>query len=150
MTNPTPDAPEFPAAEGYVYEQPAAPMAAPPKPKKTGLIVLSVLAVLLLGGAATFGVLYFKEKDHAKSLSLELDSTKKDLTASALRENAAKADLSKEQDLRNKAEEAQKKAESASVSNKACHDAANNLRAAAISQDQKKVEAALESVFLNC
>lgn len=108
MTNLTPDAPELPATQGYVYEQPA-----PPKPKRTDVIVLSVLAVLLLGGTTAFGVLYFKEKDHAKSVSLKLDTTKKDLTASALRENAAKADLAKEQDLRNKAEEAQKKAEAA-------------------------------------
>ncbi|WP_370943686.1 hypothetical protein AB5J62_31835 [Amycolatopsis sp. cg5] len=150
MTNPTPDAPEYPATQGYVYEQPVTPVATPPKPKRTGLIVLSVIAVLLLGGATAFGVLYFKEKDHASSVSLELDSTKKDLTASAQRENAAKADLAKEQDLRNKAEEAQKKAEGASTSNKACHEAANNLRAAAISQDEKKVEAAFEAVFLNC
>ncbi|MFD8498363.1 hypothetical protein [Amycolatopsis sp. NPDC059657] len=148
MTNPAPDAPEYPATQGYVYEQPAPP--APPKPKRTGVIVLSVLAVLLLGGATAFGVLYFKEKDRASSVSLELDAKKNELTAVAKRETDTKAELSKEQDLRNKAEEAQKKAESASTSNKACHEAANNLRAAAISQDEKKVEAAFEAVFLNC
>lgn len=166
MTNPTPDAPaqpeypqqqpeftpqpEYPATQGYVYEPQAVPVSAPPKPKRTGVIVLSVLAVLLLGGATAFGVLYFKEKDHASSVSLELDTKKSELAAVTKREADGKVELSKEQDLRNQAEEAQKKAESSSTANKACHDAANNLRSAAISQDEKKVEAAFEAIFLNC
>jgi uncharacterized protein HemX len=68
MTSPEPGQPgqHFPDAGGYLHagaQQPAPP-AGPPN-KRTAVVVLTILAVVMLGAAGTFGTLWLLERgDH--------------------------------------------------------------------------------------
>ena len=97
----------------------------PAKSKKTGILVVAILAVLFLGAAGAFGALYFSEKSDHDAVSAQLvDKDKaladKDKALSTANQNAEAA------------KKAQESAESKALGYKACHDAATALRDAAV------------------
>lgn len=150
MTNPV--QPAQPGAEFEAHtpaftpqEQPVAGVPAPvgPQPKKTGVVVLAVLAVLLLGAAGTFGALYFAEKSRASDLSKQLEDKDKRLTAQTMlgQQNLEQA---------RKADESAKKASDELAAAQKCREAAKSLTAAALANDNAKGEAALKDMMLNC
>jgi uncharacterized protein HemX len=130
--------PEWPAApqpvahvgEGTPYSpEPTTqqwPVSAPPaKSKKTGLVVVSILAVLFLGAAGAFGGLYLSEKSDHNAVSAQLVDKDKTLADKdkALSDAAQKADT---------AVKAQQAAESKALGYQACHDTAVALLHAAV------------------
>ncbi len=159
MTNPVsdpqqpavqPDAQRAPEFEVYTpsfapQQQAPAPVApvAPPKPKKTGIVVLSLFVVLLFGAAGAFGVLFFQEKGHSADLSKQVETKDREI-----------ADLSKQaknsKDDATKAEAATKKAEAEVASAQKCRSASKALMEAAIAQDDAKGEAAMKDIFTTC
>lgn len=122
---------------GAEMTEPTFDQPVPQRPKHTAVIVLSILLVLLVGGAASFGVLYFTEKEHSKTVA---EQQKKDLAAAFGRQNAAEAALRDERALR----------ESQNETPSNCRYAARALREAIIGKDQKKVEATLTTLFEKC
>jgi uncharacterized protein HemX len=131
-----PFTPEQPQTAQY-----PAPVA--PKPKKTGVVVLAIVAVLLLGAAGAFGALYFTEKKNASDLSKQVEGKDREIT-----------DLSKKAkdsaDQASQAQTAQKKAEADVAAAQKCRTAAKTLTDAAIAGDQARGEAALRDILLSC
>ncbi|MEV6715629.1 hypothetical protein AB0M48_26720 [Lentzea sp. NPDC051208] len=143
-----PAGPEFevytpPAFAPPLQQQPVAPAPVPTKPKKTGIVVLSLFVVLLFGAGGAFGVLFFQEKDRSADLSKQVEG--KDLEI---------ADLTKK--AKNSAEDtdravaAQKKAEADVVSSQKCKDAAKEIKSALVANDETKGEAAIKSLLVEC
>lgn len=131
-------------------EQPAVVAPVPPKPKRTGIIVLSIFMVLLFGTAATFGALFFVEKKHTADLSTQIEGKDREITDLTKKAKESKDDAVRAADLQKQAETAQKKAEADAASSQQCRDAARALRAAAIANDQGKGETAARDVFTHC
>ncbi|MET8757301.1 hypothetical protein [Lentzea sp. NPDC004782] len=169
MTDPVHDAqqpavePETPAAQPppefdvytpvFAPQQPEpAPVAqvAPPKPRKTGVIVLTVLVVLLFGAAGTCGVLLVQEKDHTAGLSRQIEGKDREIADLTRKVKESKEDAIRAADLQKLAEAAQKKAEAEAASSQKCRDAARALRAAAIAGDEASGLPAAKDVFANC
>jgi uncharacterized protein HemX len=119
------------------------PGAAPAPRKKTGVIVLSVVTVLLLVGAGAFGVLYLNEKKRSDTVASQLADKEKALTDSDKQLKDTKDKLSR-------AEEAKQAAETEKGQLAKCRDAATDLRAAAFADDQPRGEEALKALFLAC
>jgi uncharacterized protein HemX len=169
MTDPVHDAqqpavePEAPAAQpalefdvytpAFPPPQPApAPVAqvAPPKQRKTGVIVLTVLVVLLFGAAGTCGVLLVQEKDHTAGLSKQVEGKDREIADLTRKAKESKEDATRAADLQKQAEAAQKKAEAEAASSQKCRDAARALRAAAIAGDEASGVPAAKDVFTHC
>jgi uncharacterized protein HemX len=98
---------------------------APVKPKKTGLVVVSILAVLLFAAAGTFGGLYLSEKSSHDSVSAQLATANKLL---ADKEKSLTAALKDTETAKNEAADEKSKVESF----QACHDAVAALSNAVI------------------
>lgn len=150
MTDPVQPAQTGPAFEAYTpsftpQDQQAAP--APfqpqPQPKKTGVVVLAVLVVLLLGAAGTFGALYFSEKSTATDLSKQVEGKDREITDLTKKVKESK-------DEATKAADAQKKAETEAAAAQKCRTASKTLMEAAIAQDDGKAEAAMKDIFTTC
>ncbi|MFI6102021.1 hypothetical protein ACIA8G_41265 [Lentzea sp. NPDC051213] len=172
MTNPVFDAqqpaaePEPPAAqppvEFDVYTPvfppqqtapaPVEPMGpvAPPKPKKTGIVVLSVFLVLFFGAAGALGVLFAQEKDRSAGLTKQVEGKDREIADLTKKAQNSKDDALRAADLQKQAEAAQKKAEGDAATSQKCRDAARELRAAAIANDMNKGEAAGREIFTHC
>src|SRR5689334_15522858 len=133
MTNPVFDAQQpadeaqTPAAQpefdvftpAFAPQQPApAPVApvAPPKPRRTGVIVLTVLIVLLFGATGALGVLFAQEKDRSADLSKQVEGKDRDIADLNRKVKESKEDATRAADLQKVAEAAQKKAENDAVS----------------------------------
>lgn len=122
----------------------AAPAPAPaPKPKKTGVVVLAILTVLLLGAAGTFGALYFGAKGDASTLSKQVEEKNREIATLTKDVKAGKDDAAK-------AVEAQKKAEADAASAQKCRAAAKSLMEAALAQDDARGETAMKDIFTTC
>jgi hypothetical protein len=148
-----PAGPEFEVYTPPVFtppEQPAVVAPVPPKPKRTGIIVLSIFMVLLFGTAATFGALFFVEKKHTADLSTQIEGKDREITDLTRKAKESKEDAVRAADLQKQAETAQKKAEADAATSQQCRDAARALRAAAIANDQGKGETAARDVFTHC
>ncbi|MCR3748713.1 hypothetical protein [Lentzea californiensis] len=126
-----------------LQQQPVAPAPVPPKPKKTGIVVLSLFVVLLAGAGAAFGVLFFQEKGRSAELSTQVEGKDREI-----------ADLTKKAE--NSAEDtdravaAQKKAEADAVSSQKCKDAAKEIKSALVANDATKGEAAIKGLLVEC
>ncbi|MDX8037267.1 hypothetical protein SK803_44340 [Lentzea sp. BCCO 10_0856] len=150
-----PAGPEFEVYTPPAFAPPqqfAAPMPAPvpPKPKRTGVVVLAIFTVLLFGAAGAFGALFFMEKAHSADLSKQIET--KDREAADLTKKAkdSKDDALRASDAQKQAEAAQKKAEADAATSQQCRDAARELRTAAIANDQAKGTEAAKNVFTHC
>ncbi|MFS8098502.1 hypothetical protein LFM09_15330 [Lentzea alba] len=149
QTQPQPEFVPQPTFEAHTPEfvpQPeaaVAPAPVAPKPKKTGVVVLAVLVVLLLGAAGTFGALYVQERNRAADLSKQVEEKQKSLTAQTI---LAQENLESQRKHMAAAEEARKELESAKV----CRDAAREVTAAGLSQDQQKILTAVLSMMSKC
>ncbi|MEU4803132.1 hypothetical protein [Actinosynnema sp. NPDC023587] len=137
---------EFPL--GGPSAQSGPPPAAPRK--KTGLIVLSVLAVLFFATAGVFGVLYSNEVSENSGLSTQLADKEKQLTDSGTKLKDAQDEASKAKDAAQVAETGRKRAEDDGAAMVKCRDAARSLREAIFAQDKGRVEKALLDVVGTC
>jgi uncharacterized protein HemX len=150
----TPAGPEFevytPPAFVPPQEQPVAEAPVAPKPRKTGVIVLTVLLVLLFGATGALGVLFAQETDRTADLSKQVEGKDREIADLNRKVKESKEDATRAADLQKQAEAAQKKAEADAGSSQKCRDAARELRAAAIAQDMNKVEAAGREIFVQC
>ncbi|MEV6241441.1 hypothetical protein [Lentzea sp. NPDC051838] len=150
----TPAGPTFevytPPAFVPPQQQPVVEAPVAPKRKKTGVVVVSVLLVLLFGAAGAFGVLLVQEKDHSAELSKQVEVKDREISDLTRKVKESKDDATRAVDLQKVAEAAQKKAESDASSSQKCRDAARELRAAAIAQDINRVDAAGRDIFIHC
>ncbi|GLZ29497.1 hypothetical protein Lesp02_16870 [Lentzea sp. NBRC 105346] len=147
---PQPAVAQLPGLPPQVVEQPPVQPAPAPKPKKTGLVIVSIVAVLFLAAAATFGGLYFNEKSHSRELADTSSAQARELTKAGDDAKKLKADLATAEDARRKAEEAQKKAEGAVGNATKCQEAARTLRETAIAGDFDKLNRAVAEVLATC
>ncbi|GGU78360.1 hypothetical protein [Lentzea flava] len=147
MTEPVqPAQPQFEAyTPAFQPPQPEAVAPAPvaPKPKKTGVVVLAIVAVLLLGAAGAFGALYFVEKGHSTDLSKQVEG--KDREIADLTKKAKSAE-----DTATTATDERRKAENEMNSMKACRDAARAVTSAGISADEEKITQAILGMMTKC
>jgi len=146
QTQPAQTQPEFEVHTPEFETQPEAavvPAPVQPKPKKTGLVVLAVLVVLALGAAGTFGALYVSEKNRAADLSKQVEEKQKSLTAQTI---LAQSNLEEMQKALGSAKKAQDELESAKV----CRDAAREVTAAGVAQDEQKIMTAIFSMMSKC
>lgn len=127
----------------YLPQQHAPVMVTPPKPKKTGIVVLSLFMVLLFGAAGAFGVLFFQEKARAAELSKQIETKNGEITDLTKKAKDSKDDAAK-------ATDAQKKAEADAASAEKCRAASKALITAALAQDEVKGEAAMKDIFTTC
>lgn len=127
---------------------PAAPV--PPKPKRTGVVVIAVFTVLLFGAAGTFGTLFFLEKKHSADLSTQIEGKDREIADLGQKAKDNKDEAVKASDAQKKAESALKKAEDEASRSQQCRDAARALRAAALANDEAKGEAAGMDIFVHC
>lgn len=114
-----------------------------PKPKKTGLVIVTVFTVLFFGAAGAFGALFVLEKQNSHQLSEQVTAKDKEV-------KAAKEEMSKARNDQKKAEDAQKRAENETAQVAKCRDAARAFREASLGEDEQKWEKALDAVFINC
>ena len=142
MTEPTSAYPEHDQYPPEVVEPPVQPAPAP-KPKKTALVIVSIVAVLFLAAAATFGGLYFTEKKHSQALADTSSAQAKELSKANDDVKKAKADLATAEDARKKAEEAVGNATK-------CQEAARTIHEAAMAGDTTKLDQAVIVVFGLC
>jgi len=132
-------------------QQPApAPLAPAPARKKTAVVVLSVVTVLLFGAGTAFGILYSNEKSRNDSLTSQLSDKENELKDSAKNLQNSKDDLGKAKDAVKRAEDAQKKAEGDASLSVQCRDAARALREAAIGDNEAKGDEAFRNLFIVC
>jgi hypothetical protein len=133
-----------------VQPEMAVPPPAPPKPKRTGVVVVAVFTVLLFGTAGAFGTLFFVEKKHSADLSTQIEGKDREITDLTKKAKASLDDATKAVDAQKTAEAAQKRAEAEAARSQKCQDAARALRAAAVALDEAKAEAAGMEIFTHC
>jgi len=123
MTYPAPGQPGQP---GQPYPGPGSQQPAPSSPpKRTGVVVLAIVAVLMLGAAATFGALWYMERDDHKQTTEQLASKEKELADEKQAHEDTKDQLSA-------AEKAKTDAESKVTALTPCADAGKELARLAI------------------
>lgn len=118
--------------------------------KKTGLIVLSIIAVLFFATAGVFGVLFANESSRNDQLTGQVAEKEKQLTDSAKQLKDAKDETTKAKDAQKSAETARKRAEDDSATIAKCRDAARSLREALIAEDDGKADQAVRDLFTIC
>ncbi|NUT95076.1 MAG: hypothetical protein HOY78_23945 [Saccharothrix sp.] len=118
--------------------------------KKTGLIVLSIIAVLFFATAGVFGVLFANESSRNDQLTGQVAEKEKQVTDSAKQLKDAKDETTKAKDAQKSAETARKRAEDDSATIAKCRDAARSLREALIAEDDGKADQALRDLFTIC
>lgn len=148
----------FEAAYPATGGQPSLP--GEPKRRNNAVVVLAVVAVLMLAGAVTFGVLYFGAKSDQQTTAEQLDSTRTDLTAAQKDAQTAKTDLQNTQTelsstktqltQANQDKETAQNAQQASAKDKACAAAARKVLTASVKRDEKAGQAAAEEMFNVC
>ncbi|GGP50449.1 hypothetical protein [Saccharothrix coeruleofusca] len=146
----TPSTP--PAGQPHVGPpfEPYGTAAAAPPGKRTAVVLLSVLAVLLLATAGVFGALYANQASRADQLATRLSDKERELTESGKQLENAKDEASKAKNDREIAEDARKRAENDGASMLKCRDAARALREAALANNEAKGEEAFLQLFAVC
>ncbi|MEJ2856093.1 MULTISPECIES: hypothetical protein [unclassified Saccharothrix] len=130
--------------------EPSGTSPAPAPRKKTGLIVLSIIAVLFFATAGVFGVLFANETSRNDRLTGQVAEKEKQLSDSAKQLKDAQDESAKARDAQKAAETARKRAEDDSASVAKCRDAARSLREALIANDDGKADQALRDLFTIC
>lgn len=161
-TAPTTPAGGFPAAtptDGFAPATPAGgfppPIAgepgAPAAPrKKTGLIVLSIIAVLFFATAGVFGILFANESSRNDRLTGQVAEKEKQVSDSAKQLKEAQDETAKAKEAQKSAETARKRAEDDSATAAKCRDAARALREAIVAEDDPKADQAVRDLFTTC
>ena len=160
-----PNTAQYPVTGGFEQAypgtggQPSLQQGLPAEPKRRGnaVVVLAVLAVLMLAGAATFGALYFVEKGDHQTTSDELASTRTDLSAAQKDAQSARTDLqTTKSELEttktqlNQANQDRVSAQNASTKDTACATAARKTLAAVARKDDKAADAAIQEMVNSC
>jgi uncharacterized protein (DUF3084 family) len=115
MTNPEPDQPGQPRpAPGIQQPAPSSP------PKRTAVVVLTIVSVLMLGAAATFGTLWLLERDNHKQTAEQLATRDKELADEKKAHDETKSQLTA-------AEKAKTDAESQVTALTPCADAGKEI-----------------------
>lgn len=128
---------------GQPFQGPGIQQPAPPSPPtRTVVVVLAIAAVLLLGAAATFGALWYLERDDHKQTTEQLSAKEKELADEKQAHDDTKSELSG-------AEEAQTDAESKVTALTPCADAGKELArlAFANASDEEGVQAVAKVVI---
>ncbi|GAB2844882.1 hypothetical protein [Lentzea nigeriaca] len=150
----TPAGPEFevytPPAFVPPQQQPVAEAPVAPKPRKTGVIVLTVLLVLLFGATGALGVLFAQETDRTADLSKQVEGKDREIADLNRKVKESKEDATRAADLQKQAEAAQKKAENDAVSAQKCREAAKSLTESLVANDRGKGEAAIGQLLIQC
>jgi uncharacterized protein with gpF-like domain len=120
------------------------------KKRKTAPIVLSLVAVPLVGASILLAVLISNETTQINALTTQLADKQQDLAESVDKEHDNTAKLAKSQEDKKKAEDAQKTAEVDSAPLATCHEAARTVRKAAIAQDIATGTEAMKTLFSVC
>ncbi|CAL9377401.1 hypothetical protein SUDANB95_00985 [Actinosynnema sp. ALI-1.44] len=134
----------FPAPAAGESGAPAAPR------KKTGLIVLSVIAVVFFATAGVFGILFANESSRNDRLTGQVAEKDKQVSESAKQLKDARDETTKAKDAQKSAESARKRAEDDSASAAECRDAARALREAIIAEDEPRADQAARDLFTTC
>ncbi|CCH33936.1 hypothetical protein BN6_66990 [Saccharothrix espanaensis DSM 44229] len=143
---------QLPAGPEFQPTGQSAPAGPPPVPprKKTGLIVLSVLAVVFFATAGVFGVLYAEKVSENDRVSTQLADKEKELTDSGTKLKDAQDEASKAKDAAQIAETGRKRAEDDGAGMVKCRDAARALREAIFAKDEGRADKAFLDVVANC
>lgn len=154
---------QYPVTGGFAYpatgSQPSVPPAGPTGPKRRNntVVVLAVIAVLMLAGAATFGALYFVEKGDHKTTSDQLAGARTDLSNAQKDAQAARTDLqTTKSELEttktqlNQANQDKISAQNASTKDTACAAAARKALTAVARKDDKAADAAIQEMVNSC
>ncbi|GLY49624.1 hypothetical protein [Lentzea sp. NBRC 102530] len=120
-----------------------APVPPAPKQSRTGVVVLAIVAVLLLGAAGAFGALYFVEKGDKAALTEQLENKDGELTT--LKQKVTDAEA-----VSAKAVEDKVKAENSAKTMEACREASRAVRDAGMAQDQEAVMKSLFEMMAKC
>lgn len=115
-------------------------LAAPQPQRRTGVVVLSLLVVLLFGGAASFGVLWIFEKNQVATQEQQITDLNKKLRDSQDAATRATND-------RDSALAAARKAEASVADYKKCRAAANAMIGA---RNEASFDAAYDSMIEHC
>jgi hypothetical protein len=139
MTYPEPGQPGQPfPAQGIQQPPPSRP------PKRTGVVVLTIVAVLMLGAAATFGTLWFLERDDHKQTTEQLSSRDKELADEKKAHEDTKSQMSD-------AEKAKADAESEVAALTPCAEAGRELaRLAVANASEEEATQAGTALVLAC
>ncbi|XVV01877.1 hypothetical protein ACQPW3_31470 [Actinosynnema sp. CA-248983] len=132
------------------FEPPARGTPASAPRKKTGLIVLSIIAVLFFATAGVFGILFADESSRNDRLTADVAAKEKQVSDSAKQLKDAQDETAKAKDAQKAAETARKRAEDDSASVAKCRDAARALREAFIADDDPKIDQAFRDLFSIC
>jgi uncharacterized protein HemX len=136
MTNPEPGQPL--PAPGVQQPAPSRP------PKRTAVVVLTIVAVLMLGAAATFGTLWLLERNDHKQTAEQLSVRDKELADEKKAHDGTKSQLSA-------AEKAKTDAESKVTALTPCADAGKELsRLAFANASAEEATRAGRALFLAC
>ena len=110
-----------PGQPGQPLQTPGGQQPAPSsRPKRTAVVGLTILAVLMLGAAATFGALWFLERDNHKQTTEQLSVRDKELADEKKAHDGTKSQLSA-------AEKAKTDAESKVTALTPCADAGKEI-----------------------
>lgn len=124
MTYPEPGQPF--SAPGIQQPAPSSP------PKRVAVVVLTIVAVLMLGAAATFGTLWYLERDDHKQTSEQLSTRNRELTDERKAHDGTKSLLEDTKNQMNAAEKAKTDAESKVTALTPCANAGKELARLAI------------------
>ncbi|GAA0229028.1 hypothetical protein GCM10010492_29270 [Saccharothrix mutabilis subsp. mutabilis] len=134
----------FPPPTSVASGAPAAPR------KKTGLVVLSIIAVVFFATAGVFGILFANESSRNDRLTGQVAEKEKQVSDSAKQLKDAQDEAAKAKDAQKSAETARKRAEDDSASAAKCRDAARALREAIMSEDDPRADQAALDLFTTC
>jgi uncharacterized protein HemX len=142
MTYPEPGQPGQP---GQPFPAPGVQQPAPSSPpKRTAVVVLTIVAVLMLGAAATFGTLWYLEREDHKQTTEQLAAKDKELADEKKAHEDTKSQLSA-------AEKAKTDAESAVTALTPCADAGKEVsRLALADASEEEGTQAITSLIIVC
>ncbi|MEU7531245.1 hypothetical protein AB0A74_36325 [Saccharothrix sp. NPDC042600] len=138
-----------PATPAGGFPSPTAGESGAPR-KKTGLIVLSIIAVVLFATAGVFGILFANESSRNDRLTGQVAEKEEQVSESAKQLKDARDETAKAKDAQKSAESARKRAEDDSASAAKCRDAARALREAVIAEDEPRADQAARDLFTTC
>jgi len=140
--------PAFEPQENAALTTEATPV---PAKKRTGLIVLAIVVVLLLGTTGTLGVLYANAKSRHDAVNSQLSDKEKELQGSTKKVLDGNDAVKKAQEAERKAEDGQRKAEDEGTVRIRCQEAARALREATlVAPDRDKITNAGNRLLSSC
>jgi hypothetical protein len=122
----------------------------PVRKPSTSLVLLSLVAVLLLGAAISFGVLYSNQTSRNAVISVNAADKQKEITDTEAKiDDNAKKLTESEESLR-LAVDARQKAETDSAPLTVCYEAARKARQDVFGDDLDAYDATMKVLYINC